>query len=156
MHFLDLLFQILGRIQGKTREMKKKEMGEMSSSASTDRNRRGLACCLRGFTIMDSFFNRVYQVVAQIPRGKVATYGQIATLIGEPRSARVVGWAMHNAPRELNLPCHRVVNKAGSMSPGYIFGPGRQRKLLEEEGVTFKTNGCIKMEKHLWKSFEDR
>lgn len=105
--------------------------------------------------MMDSFFNRVYQVVAQIPRGKVVTYSQIASLIGEPRSARVVGWAMHSAPRELNLPCHRVVNKEGGMSPSYIFGPGLQRKLLEDEGVTFKANGCINMDKHLWKSFEN-
>src|SRR5690554_568102 len=102
---------------------------------------------------MDGFFNRVYQIVAEIPKGKVATYGQIAAMIGKPRSARVVGWAMHSAPREMNLPCHRVVNKAGSMGPGYIFGPGLQRKLLKEEGVTFKANGCINMEKHLWDPF---
>lgn len=102
---------------------------------------------------MNGFFKRVYQIVAQIPTGKVATYGQIATLIGEPRGARVVGWAMHDAPHDLNLPCHRVVNKAGSMGPGYIFGPGEQRKLLENEGVTFKENGCIDMKKHLWDPF---
>jgi len=102
---------------------------------------------------MDGFFNRVYQIVAEIPKGKVATYGQIAAMIGKPRSARVVGWAMHSAPREMNLPCHRVVNKAGSMGPGYIFGPGLQRKLLKKEGVTFKANGCINMEKHLWDPF---
>lgn len=102
---------------------------------------------------MDGFFKRVYQVVAQIPAGKVATFGQIAALIGEPRSARVVGWAMHDAPKELGLPCHRVVNKAGSMGPGYIFGPGEQRMLLESEGVTFKANGCIDMQKHLWEPF---
>lgn len=102
---------------------------------------------------MDGFFKRVYQVVAQIPAGKVATFGQIAALIGEPRSARVVGWAMHDAPKELGLPCHRVVNKAGSMGPGYIFGPGEQRMLLESEGVTFKANGCIDMRKHRWEPF---
>ncbi len=102
---------------------------------------------------MNGFFERVYQIVAQIPAGKVATYGQIAALIGEPRSARVVGWAMHDAPKERNLPCHRVVNKSGSMGPGYIFGPGEQLKLLEAEGVTLNANGCIDMKKHLWEPF---
>ena len=99
---------------------------------------------------MNGFFQRVYQIVAQIPKGKVATYGQIATLLGEPRNARVVGWAMHSAPRTLNLPCHRVVNKAGTMGPGYLFGPGEQRLLLEAEDVTFTPDGCINLKKHLW------
>ncbi len=102
---------------------------------------------------MQGFFDQVYRIVAQIPPGKVATYGQIATLLGEPRNARVVGWAMHSAPKELGLPCHRVVNKSGGMGPGYLFGPGQQRMLLESEGVTFKENGCIDMSKHLWEPF---
>lgn len=102
---------------------------------------------------MSGFFKKVYQIVSQIPKGKVATYGQIAALIGEPRNARVVGWAMHDAPKELSLSCHRVVNKSGTMGPGYIFGPGEQRMLLESEGVTFKTNGSIDMKKHLWEPF---
>jgi|SRR5690554_5857624 len=100
--------------------------------------------------VMDGFFQRVYKIVAQIPAGQIATYGQIAALIGEPRNARIVGWAMHSAPRALNLPCHRVVNKAGTMGPGHLFGPGRQRLLLEAEGVTFTPDGCINMKKHLW------
>ena len=103
---------------------------------------------------MKGFFQRVYKIVAQIPKGKVATYGQIAAMIGEPRNARVVGWAMHYAPPELNLPCHRVVNKAGSMGPIYLFGPDLQRKMLAEEGVTFQANGCIDMTKHLWDPFD--
>ena len=53
---------------------------------------------------MQGFFKRVYEIVALIPSGKVATFGQIAALLGEPRNARVVGWAMHDAPRELGLP----------------------------------------------------
>ncbi len=104
---------------------------------------------------MKGFFQRVYQIVAQIPEGKVATYGQIAALLGEPRNARVVGWAMHKAPRALNLPCHRVVNQAGTMGPGYLFGPGEQRMLLETEGVTFTPDGRIDLEKHLWDPFEN-
>lgn len=100
---------------------------------------------------MDSFFNRVYEIVAQIPKGKVTTYGQIALLLGEPRSARVVGWAMKAAPGYLNLPCHRVVNKLGEMSPDYVFGSSEiQRSLLISEGITFKPDGRINLEKHLW------
>lgn len=99
---------------------------------------------------MSGFFKEAYQVVAQIPAGKVATYGQIAALIGRPGGARIVGWAMHDAPKELGLPCHRVVNKSGGMCPGHLFGPGAQRALLESEGVTFTDNGCIDMKKHQW------
>jgi len=95
-------------------------------------------------------FDEVYRIVARIPAGKVATYGQIAALLGHPRGARTVGWAMHDAPPELDLPCHRVVNARGALSPEEVFGPGRQRALLEAEGVTFKRNGCIDLEQHLW------
>ena len=97
------------------------------------------------------FFQRVYKIVSQIPEGKVATYGQIALLLGEPRSARIVGWAMKAAPKELNLPCHRVVNKLGEMAPSYVFGSMElQRDILISEGITFKENRCIDMKKHLW------
>ena len=100
---------------------------------------------------MKGFFSRVYEIVNQIPIGKVATYGQIALLLGEPRSARIVGWAMRTAPEHLKLPCHRVVNKQGQMSPDYAFGSSEiQRAMLISEGITFDKNGCIHMEKHLW------
>lgn len=96
------------------------------------------------------FFEDVYRIVVTIPKGSVITYGMIAEMLGSPRSSRIVGYAMHHAPSERNLPCHRVVNKAGSMSPEALFGgEGGQRKLLEKEGITFKTNGCIDMQKHL-------
>lgn len=101
---------------------------------------------------MNSTFMRIYEIVAQIPRGKVATYGQIAALLGMPRGARVVGWAMQATPEYLLLPCHRVVSKTGKLAPEYAFGGQEvQRQLLEEEGVTFKANDCIQMEQHLWK-----
>lgn len=101
---------------------------------------------------MQEYFQRVYEIVARIPRGKVATYGQIAALLGEPRGARTVGWAMRSAPAHLNLPCHRVVNKAGTLAPDYAFGGAEnQRKMLEQEGITFLHNGRIDMENHLWK-----
>lgn len=99
---------------------------------------------------MRGFFQRVYEVVAQIPPGKVATYGQIAAWLESPRSARTVGWAMWEAPPRLGLPCHRVVNRSGAMAPAHVFGgEGRQRAMLEAEGVTFKDNGCVDMAKHM-------
>lgn len=106
---------------------------------------------MRGGIYLEKFFKKVYEVVARIPRGKIATYGQIAAILGSPRNARVVGWAMKATPEHLHLPCHRVVNKTGILSPSYIFGDKVvQRTLLEEEGITFKADDRIDMKKHLW------
>ncbi|AGK98073.1 MGMT family protein [Clostridium pasteurianum] len=100
---------------------------------------------------MEKYFDTVYKIVAKIPRGKIATYGLIAALLGNPRSARIVGYAMRSAPRDLNLPCHRVVNKTGELAADYIFGDKKiQRAMLENEGITFNNNGHIIVEKHLW------
>lgn len=100
---------------------------------------------------MSDYFNKVYNIVAQIPEGKVATYGQIAALLGDRCNARVVGWAMKAAPSNLKLPCHRVVNRLGEMSPEYVFGSKQlQRDILDSEGITFKKDGCIDMKKYLW------
>ncbi|MFL0269578.1 MGMT family protein [Candidatus Clostridium radicumherbarum] len=100
---------------------------------------------------MKDFFQRVYLIVSKIPEGKVATYGQIAKLLGEPRSARIVGWAMKAAPNGLQLPCHRVVNRLGEMAPEYAFGSKLlQRDILKAEGITFKKDGSIDLKKHLW------
>jgi methylated-DNA-protein-cysteine methyltransferase-like protein len=96
-----------------------------------------------------SFFEEVYQIVSNIPEGSVMTYGMIATMLGRPRAARIVGYAMHDAPSDRQLPCHRVVNREGRLSPDGIFGEGVQRRILEAEGITFKENGCIDMDKHL-------
>jgi methylated-DNA-protein-cysteine methyltransferase-like protein len=101
---------------------------------------------------MNSTFVKIYDIVSQIPVGKVATYGQIAALAGLPRGARVVGWAMRAVPENWVLPCHRVVRKSGKLAPEYAFGSQEvQRSLLEAEGVTFKINGLINMEENLWK-----
>lgn len=95
------------------------------------------------------FFEQVYDIVATIPPGAVITYGTIAQLLGRPGAARLVGYAMHSTPMELKLPCHRVVNRNGTMAPGGIFGgEAKQRQMLKEEGITFLDNGCIDMEKH--------
>jgi len=97
------------------------------------------------------FFERVYEIVKKIPRGKVATYGQIARLIGEPRKARIVGWALHVNPYQGDVPCHRVVNRNGELSGNFAFGgKPSQKKLLFNEGIIFDLNGKIDLDKYLW------
>ena len=87
----------------------------------------------------EGFFERVYEVVEQIPEGMVATYGQVALLAGRPRSARYVGYALHSNPRPGEIPCHRVVFADGRICEGFAFGgPDAQRELLLGEGVAFK------------------
>ena len=96
-----------------------------------------------------STFERIYEVVRSIPKGKVMTYGQVAVLAGNPRWARVVGYALHKNPEPGVIPCHRVVNREGRVAPGFAFGgEDAQRKLLEGEGVSFLENGLVDMEKH--------
>ena len=94
----------------------------------------------------DTFQQEVYNVVSAIPQGRVVTYGQIAYLVGKPQCSRMVGQAMRNVPRELHLPCHRVVNHMGRLAPGWT----EQEWLLKEEGVTLKENGCVDLKKYLW------
>lgn len=99
-----------------------------------------------------SFYQRVYQIVEQIPAGCVATYGQVAMLAGSPRAARQVGYAMSRVSSERKLPCHRVVNQCGELAPDYVFGSREfQRVLLESEGITFCSDGRIDLKKHMWK-----
>ena len=97
-------------------------------------------------------FEKIYEVVKSIPEGKVATYGQVALLAGNPRWARVVGYALHVNPAPGVIPCHRVVNREGRVAPGFAFGgEGVQRQLLESEGVVFEPDGRIDLEKYsIW------
>ncbi len=100
------------------------------------------------------FFPEVWNIVAEIPRGRVTTYGLIARVLGSPGAARTVGWAMRAAPDGLDLPCHRVVNRRGELAPASAFGgPGVQRALLESEGVLFDDEGRIDMKQYLWVPF---
>lgn len=92
------------------------------------------------------FGEDVLNIVSQIPRGRVTTYGQIAALAGWPSHSRMVGRTLRYAPRAVELPCHRVVNKEGRTAPGW----SRQRLLLEAEGVTFKSNGHVDMQRFHW------
>ena len=88
----------------------------------------------------------VFAVVAAIPPGRVATYGQIAWAIGRPKNARLVGWVLSRAEWYGDFPCHRVVNHAGRTAPGWP----EQRTLLEAEGVAFLPNGRVDLNRFLW------
>lgn len=104
-----------------------------------------------------SFFDRVYIVVRMIPRGKVASYGQIAALLGHPQAARTVGWAL-NALRGSEIddvPWQRVINSAGRISISRAdLGADVQRQLLEEEGVVFNAAGRIDMRRFGWEGVD--
>ena len=98
-----------------------------------------------------SSFEKIYKVVCRIPEGKVCTYGQVAKLAGNPRWARVVGYALHVNPAFGVIPCHRVVNRQGRTAPAFAFGGSdMQRAMLEAEGVTFLPDGTVDMKKHTW------
>lgn len=98
----------------------------------------------------DDFFHRVWEVVAEIPFGKVTTYGHIAAHLGTKSAARTVGWAMKVAAGQ-NLPAHRVVNRYGALSGKAAFGgPYVMEDLLRSEGVTFTDDGCVDLDAHLW------
>ena len=88
----------------------------------------------------------ILSVVSEIPEGHVASYGQIAHLIGRDKNARLVGKVLSLAGFYGDYPCHRVVNHAGRTAPGWH----EQRFLLESEGVCFKENGCVDMKRFQW------
>ncbi len=100
--------------------------------------------------IMSTTYEQIYDAVKLIPRGKVATYGQIALLAGNPRWSRVVGYALHANPDPQHIPCYRVVNRFGEPSRSFVFGGAdAQTALLESEGVEVK-NGKVDLKKYLW------
>ncbi|MCD8011782.1 MAG: MGMT family protein [Lachnospiraceae bacterium] len=97
-------------------------------------------------------FERIYEVVKQIPYGQVATYGQIAALVGNRRLSRVVGYALHVNPDPEHIPCYRVVNRFGEVSKAFAFGgENRQVSLLEAEGIVFE-DGRVNLERYQWKN----
>ena len=99
-------------------------------------------------------YRKIYALTAQVPFGRVTTYGQIARLVGNPRLSRIVGCAMHVAPEV--LPCHRVLNRDGELCDAFEpLGKDTHRLLLEMEGVTFLPDGRVDMEKHMWYGPED-
>lgn len=92
---------------------------------------------------------KVYAFLKTIPKGKVATYGQIAVHLGNKNLSRVVGNILHSNPDPSNFPCHRVVNSKGQVAAHFAFGGGEaQRKLLEQEGIVFERDGSIDLKKY--------
>lgn len=96
-------------------------------------------------------YEKIYDIVKQIPRGTVATYGQVAALAGNKRWARVVGYALHVNPDPEGIPCYRGVNREGRVSEAFAFGgENRQIGLLEADGIEVK-DGCIDLSKYQWR-----
>lgn len=99
------------------------------------------------------FSEKVYQAVSLVPRGKVATYGQIAALCGSPKASRAVGTVLHNNPTPIVVPCHRIVNRYGRLAHAFAFGGIEvQKALLESEGVTVSNDYIVDLDIFLWKS----
>ena len=97
-------------------------------------------------------FDRIYEVVMRIPRGRVATYGQVAMLAGNPHWSQVVGYALHVNPNPERIPCYRVVNRFGEVSSAFAFGgENRQRELLLADGIEFLPDGRVDMERCIWR-----
>lgn len=102
-------------------------------------------------TTEPSFFLKVYEVVRQIPEGKVTSYGAIAKYLGSPQSSRMVGWAMNAAHSIADVPAHRVVNRKGLLTGKHHFGGGTiMQQLLENEGVQIKEDQIQDLEKYFW------
>ena len=96
-------------------------------------------------------YERIYAVVRSIPRGTVATYGQIARLAGNPRWARVVGYALHVNPDPEGIPCYRVVYRNGCTSSAFAFGGSDiQKALLEADGIPFLPDGRVDLAACQW------
>jgi methylated-DNA-protein-cysteine methyltransferase related protein len=100
----------------------------------------------------DSFFERVYAVVARIPYGKVTTYGAIARILGQAGSARMVGWALNSTivQNRPDLPCHRVVNRLGQLTGKIHFGGDVMEDMLRQEGIAFSAADTVDLNKHFW------
>ena len=100
----------------------------------------------------ESFFELVYEVARQIPKGKVTSYGAIAACLGTKSSARMVGWAMNGAGKvKPKVPAHRVVNRIGMLSGKHHFPPpGSMERSLKKEGIKVKNDKIVDFEKHFW------
>lgn len=125
---------------------------QMEAGVTADDTSSGDSGSLTAFRPPDAktSFERVYQVVRQIPKGKVATYGQVARLAGNKKWSRVVGYALHVNPEPGVIPCHRVVNRLGEPSSAFAFGgANRQIELLEAEGVMMP-DGTVDLKKYQW------
>jgi methylated-DNA-protein-cysteine methyltransferase-like protein len=98
-----------------------------------------------------TFFEQVYEVIKQVPKGTVVTYGQVAYAIGTPRAARQVGYALHVNPQPKIIPCHRVVNRFGRLAPAFAFGGEEvQAQLLRDEGVEVHEDFTVDLSRYLY------
>ncbi len=96
-------------------------------------------------------FERIYEQVRKIPKGKVATYGQIALYAGNARWARDVGYALHVNPDPDSIPCYRVVNRQGRVSPAFAFGgENMQILMLRSDGIEVSDDGIVPLDKYIW------
>ncbi len=103
-----------------------------------------------------NFFSKVYEVVKQIPYGRVTSYGAVATYLGAARSARMVGWAMNASHGVQDVPAHRVVNKQGLLTGKHHFdGTNLMQQLLESEGVTVKENQIQNLDTYFWDPWKE-
>lgn len=105
----------------------------------------------------EGFFNRVYDVVRQIPYGRITSYGAIAKYLGTAQSARVVGWAMNNSHHQNEyVPAHRVVNRNGLLTGKHHFGNSNTMKqLLENEGIKVENDKIIDFKEHFWNPLKE-
>ena len=96
-------------------------------------------------------FEKIYEIVRQIPKGSVATYGDVAFLAGNPRLARVVGYALHQNPDPETIKCHRVVNRECRVASAFVFGgENEQIRRLRQEGVEVSDDGVVDLQKYRW------
>ena len=98
-----------------------------------------------------SFNQRVIEIIKSIPKGKIATYGQVAALAGNPRGARMVVRVLHTSSKKENLPWHRVINSKGKISLPPGSGFELQKALLKKEGIVFKEDDSVDLKSFLWK-----
>ena len=96
-------------------------------------------------------YDLIYDAVCQIPKGKVATYGTIATMAGNVKLARVVGYALHKNPNPDKIPCYRVVNRFGRVSEAFAFGgENEQVKRLKNDGIELQDDNTVDLKKYGW------
>lgn len=96
-------------------------------------------------------FEKIYEIVKKIPRGKVATYGQIAALAGNTKWSRAVGYALHANPDPDGIPCYRVVNRFGGLAPAFAFGGiNVQADMLRADGIEVRADNTVDLDEYLW------
>jgi methylated-DNA-protein-cysteine methyltransferase-like protein len=136
-----------------TKALNKNQRPGAGTKGGTKKGRGVAASSRRPVAGFDKVFEKIYRLVLRIPHGRVMTYGQIARLLEERYSPRLVGWAMHATPRdERNIPWHRVINSRGAISTGRVIiqEPDLQRLMLEAEGVVFDDRGHCDLRVYQW------